>query len=254
MDKWGRVADKQSPAPQRELAATPCGRMVSVVHTPLGKYTCLTMRRLSTLFGLLLLLLLPVLLFSALMAAILLAGIGAGRILMHFVALTLFEAAVLSLMAGCVAGYLTFRILRGRVGDEDSDFVDDDTIAAIPTARFAQNRGDLTHAGVVQYLLANAIYSAWVADPELVRRRSDAEWKELAVELAQGVTALLRAKPPHTRQIRVGAEALRRELTKLGLGEEANSLYDPCQRAVKRTVELNQDHIVEIIRERTWDE
>ena len=211
------------------------------------------MPRLSTLFGLLLLLLLPVLLFSALMAVILLAGIGAGRILMHFVALTLFEAAVLSLMAGCVAGYLTFRILRGRVGDEDSDFVDDDTIAAIPTARFAQNRGDLTHAGVVQYLLANAIYSAWMAETELTWRRDNAEWKELAVQLAQGVTTWLRAKPPQTRQVRVGADVLRRELSKLGLGEETDALYGPSLRAVRETVEVSQDHIVEIIREQSWE-
>ena len=210
------------------------------------------MRLLSSLFRLLLLLALPVLLFGVLMAVILLAGIGAGKILMRFVALSLFEAAVLSLIAGSVAGYLTWRILRTRV-DEDSDFVDDDPFGAIPTTRFAKDGRELTQAGLVQYLLANAIYSAWMAETELAWSRNDAEWKELAVQLAQEVTTWLRAKPPQTRQVRVGADVLRRELSKLGLGEETDALYGPSLRAVRETVEVSQDHIVEIIREQSWD-
>ena len=210
------------------------------------------MRLLSSLFRLLLLLVLPVLLFGVLMAVILLAGIGVGKILMRFVALSLFEAAVLSLIAESVAGYLTWRIMRTRV-DEGSDFVDDDPFGSIPTTRFAKDGRELTQAGLVQYLLANAIYSAWMAEMELEWSRDNAEWKDLAVQLAQGVTTWLRAKPPQTRQVRVGADVLRRELSKLGVGDETDALYGPSLRAVWETVEVSQDHIVEIFREQSWD-
>lgn len=209
------------------------------------------MRLFSSLISLLLILLLPLLLFSLVTGLILLAAIGFGQLLTRFLPLTLFEGAALSLVAGGIGGVITYRLLKSRPPEEEDEWAEAGVPDPIPTARFVAKGQDLTNMGVIEYLLANAIYMDLWAEPGLSGKRSDGEWRELAIQMAHAAAAILILKPAHTRQVRIAAEAFRRQLADQGVSAE-EEVFAAALRAVQETVKLHNDDLVEVIQERAW--
>ena len=203
--------------------------------------------------------------FSVLVAVTLGFGIGVGWVLTLFLPFTLFEGSVLGVMAVAVAGGIVWRFLRSGPGisDDDLDFLDDDfdvdesdelPFDIITPSRFVEDEEDRTWGNWFHYLFANDIYRDLMMFDEHVAHMNDMQKQELAIRLSDVIVAILRAKPPSTKRLRITQEQVKRKMTKMGLRPYDDDILDLALDAIEDNLDNFQEEIISIIRTRSWDQ
>ncbi|HEY52429.1 MAG TPA: hypothetical protein G4N94_03130 [Caldilineae bacterium] len=200
--------------------------------------------------------------FLVLAAIILGAGIGVGWLLTRFLPFTLFEGAVLGVLAVSVAGATTWRFFRsGPSYPDDELFFDDEDFdlddlppGVIHPSRFIEDEADRTWENWFHYLFANDIYRDLTVFDEQVVHMNDMQKQELAIRLAEVIVAILRAKPPSTRRLRITKEQVRRKLTKMGMRPYDDDIIELALNAVEDNLDTFEEQILYIIRTKSWDD
>jgi len=209
--------------------------------------------------------LLAIVIFSVLVAVTLGFGIGVGWLLTLILPFTLFEGSVLGVMAAIIAGMIAWRLFRSAPGfsDDDLDFLDDDfdldelddlPIDIIHPSRFVEDDEDRTWENWFQYLFANDIYRDLQMFDEHAAHMNDMQKQELAIRLADVIVAILRAKPPSTKRLRITQEQVKRKMIKMGMRPYDDDILDLALDAIDDNMDIFQEQIINIIRTRSWDQ
>jgi len=206
--------------------------------------------------------LIAIILVAVLVAIILALGIGVGWLLTLILPFTLFEGSILGVIAVSIAGAIAWRLFRSGPSFSDDDFEDDDfdlgdlddlPIDIIHPSRFVEDEEDRTWENWFQYLFANDIYRNLMMFGEQVTHMNDMQKQELAIRLSDVIVAILRAKPPSTKRIRITQEQVKRKLIKMGMRPYDDDIIELALDAVDDNLDIFEEQLIQIIRTRSWD-
>lgn len=216
------------------------------------------MRFITNLLGIILVVALIVLVAAVALTIILAFGIGLGWLLGRLFGFTLFEGAVLALMAGAIgatAGYLFARgdstslestRLAGSNGKtEETDY------EVIPPGRFIAKTGR-NFQSWCEYEMSNAIYTTFQDAPKQVAFMNASQQQELAIRLAQSVVSALKTRSPRTTTLRITRAQVERQLHQVGQMPYDDGIMEMAVDAVNEELEINQDAYLHIIKLKLW--
>ena len=162
------------------------------------------------------------------------------------------------MIAVSIAGSIAWRLFRSAPDFSDDDFdldeLDDFPIDIIHPSRFIEDDEDRTWENWFQYLFANDIYRDLMMFDEYAAHMNDMQKQELAIRLADVIVAILRAKPPSTKRLRITQEQVRRKMIKIGMRPYDDDILDLALDAIDDNLDIFQEQIISIIRTRSWDQ
>jgi len=185
-------------------------------------------------------------------------ALGIGWVLTLFLPFTLFEGALLGIIAAVVCGrFWTSRGGRSSfydLADEESELETEE----IPEDRFWADPEGRTWANWYRYLLANAIHERVQEEYSWrVRGMKEGEVEEQSVRLADAALQVLRAKSTRAKRMRVSRGTLRRQIAISGQASQRtfeDDLLDTAAEAVNDLLVYLDDGLREVARGRSWDE
>ncbi len=201
-----------------------------------------------------------ILLVAAVVLTIILAfGIGLGWILGRLFGFSLFEGAVLALMAGAIGGSAAYLFLRGDSRSTESARLSGETRNAdeseydvIPSSRFIATTGR-SFQSWCEYEMSNAIYTAFQDEPKQVAFMNASQQQELAIRLAQSVAAILKSRSPRTSIVRITRAQIERQLHQAGQIPYDDGIMTMAVDAVSEELEINQEAYLHIIKLKLWN-
>ncbi len=215
---------------------------------------------------LIVLILLTLLVLLLLIALPLALAIGIGWILTRILPFTLFEGSVLGFLAVITAAPLALRFFRfissgpdfdAQLTDEELEQLLEDEIwdeeeeDEIPPERFFD--GAPTWGEFFHYIIANEIYSAFRDSPRTMKPMNERQQQELAIRLGEIAVEVLRKKPPSTRRLRITQKQIEQALERQGQQPYAADIMELVTDALADILEIYQDELLSVIRERAWD-
>ena len=198
---------------------------------------------------------LPVLVvvFLALLTVVLLLamGLGLGWLLTLFLPFSLFEGALLGMLAMWGSGAIWFVILRSTPPiDVDEDMVDE----GIPEGRFWEVEAERTWANWFRYVLANAIYGEIMMTPGWLGGLRAKRQQEIAIELADASLAAVRVRVTKARAAKVTCNTIKQQLLDGGQRPYEDEVLDVAVRAVNLSLLYMEEELRMVIKEKLWDE
>lgn len=175
-----------------------------------------------------------------------------GWLLTLFLPFSLFEGALLSMIACLVTGSLWHTILRsGTSGEEDeNDFEADE----IPQSQFWSAPAERTWENWFRYIIANSVYEDLLESPHWVEVMSEAHLQDLCIGLADASLEILKAKSPRSTRLRVSKGSLKHEMVKMGHPLYQEGILNPAVAAVNAILVPMEGVLRQIVREQSWDE
>ena len=174
-----------------------------------------------------------------------------GWLLTLFLPFSLFEGALLSMIASLLIGII-YTILRfGASGEEDeNDFEADE----IPGSRFWSTSAERTWENWFRYIIANSVYEDLLESPHWVEIMSEENLQDLCIGLADAALEILKAKSPRATRLRVSKGSLKHEMVKIGHPSYHDGLLNPAVAAVNAVLMPMEGLLRQIVREQSWDE
>ncbi len=173
-----------------------------------------------------------------------------GWLLTLFLPFSLFEGALISMIACLVTGSLWQTIWRfGASGEEDkNDFEADE----IPVSRFWSTSADRTWENWLRYIIANSVYEDLIESPHWVEVTDDLQ--DLSIGLADAALEILKAKSPRSTRLRVSKGGLKHEMVKMGHPVYQDDLLNLSVSSVNAVLMPMERLLRQIVREQSWDE
>lgn len=219
------------------------------------------MRFLSNLLTLLAVAGIFLLIIAAILVIILASGLGIGWLLARIFGFSLFEGALLALVAGGVAAGAAL-VMRGgnerfspamstSAGPDDDE--EDGDYDHIPTTRFSE-QGGRTFQSWCEYELSNAIYEAFQDQPKAVAFMNASQQQELAIRLAQSAVAVLKTKTVRSSSLHLTHTQIERHLKQAGQMPYDRAIMDLAVATVNDELLTNEQAYHHIIKLRLWDQ
>lgn len=221
---------------------------------------------LGTVGIVLFILLLIIVIFGLLFAAIALVGLGLGR-LIHWATPTFsyFEATLLA----TIFAVITLALLRTLARlflpaellpteertawnlDEDERT---DEYDSIPQTRFYQSAAERTWEAWLKAEVANDIYAELQDAPSTVTNLNQSQLRELAIRLAEAAINIIKRKTGRARRLSVNLNDLRRELNRMGQRPYEDDILRLALSAINMNLNFFEEPIREVIRAQEWEE
>jgi hypothetical protein len=208
---------------------------------------------LGTLFTILIFLLIGTLAISLLVFW----SAGLSWLLIKLLPLTLFEGALLILLATIFVLYVAVKMLSD-IPRPDSNGLppaislsDDD---AIPDDRFWQSADEKTNEAWFRYAIANELYED-ISDMELDLTLGKAQQKELAIRLTDIVVAVLKVRNyrKNARRVAITLPQLKEQMEKLGQRPYDDDILETAVSTVNIRLSYDEE-LVDIVINKTWNE
>ncbi len=189
-----------------------------------------------------------------------------GWLLTLVLAFSLFEGALLGLLATFIAfmfWHHIFNVFAPPIDTLDEDFafldddykyIDDDTTEEIPTSSFCKTPADKTWANWFRYIFANVLYEDFQSTLHISKNLSDAILRDMSMRLADATVEGLRRKTAQTRQIRVTKGMLKYEMNEAGLKPYDEDILDFAVGVLNTELNYMIDEIRAAIENYTWDD
>jgi len=192
------------------------------------------------------------------LAIVLGIAVGIGWLLTRLLPFTLFEGTLLGLLASVIAGTFWLNLFRSVArwsreeaeDEEEEDFYYDE----IPPDRFFKTGTEKTWETWLHYVFANCIYVEFQDAPQRIAPTGDRQLQELAVRLAEVAVAILKAKPSHTRRLRLSPGALKQQLIRMGQKPYDDDILHLAAEVINDYVSFRQRELLQVIVQRLWDE
>jgi hypothetical protein len=218
------------------------------------------MRIVGNLVGFLLIILLFLVLGAIALTIILGFSVGIGWLLGRLFGFSLFEGALLALVAGIIGeGALLLARGSGRPAQRGTTYADpdedeeDEVYDAIPSSRFTERSGR-TFQTWCEYELSNAIYSGFQDQPQQVAFMNASQQQELAIRLAQSAVAVLKGKTARSTSLHLTHAQFERQLKQVGQRPYDSGLMDMAVAAVNDELDINEEAYQHIIKLRLWNQ
>lgn len=197
-------------------------------------------------------------------------SLGLGWLLQRWIGLTLFEGAVLVMLASAGVAYLIKSLLTStqqqlmaprpwppnevELEDESGDALDDWAAPhyPIPTERFRPRSGFLTGKDLFKYEVANNISLAMAAEPKSVGMMNPQQVNEVSIRLA-GIVADILKKRRNPNQTKISVKGLRQQMTQMDLRPYDQDLLELTVQTSNQLLADDED-LLEIVRFKLWDE
>jgi hypothetical protein len=186
------------------------------------------------------------------LAAVIGVSVGLGWILTLILPFSLFEATLLSLLAGAVTGVLVNQAFRAPSGYEPEDV--DSAVDGIPPTLFYESEEDKTWENFFRYTFAEGIYVDLLTSPRWAGSMSVQHLQELSVQLADAAVAVLKKKSPRAERMRIGYAVLKMELDEPGRPSYDEDLLDLAVLSVNLELSYLADVLETVIKDRLWDQ
>jgi len=181
-------------------------------------------------------------------------SLGIGWVLTLFLPFSLFEGALLSMIAGLASGALWYMILFSALapefGGEENEIEDE----AIPESRFWQTSGQRTWKNLFRYVLANSIYEDVVESRDWIGDMDEGQQQELSIRLADAALGALKRRARQAKRLRVTRGVLRQQLVNEGQRPYEDELLDLAVAAVNAELVYLEEDLKEVARGRMWDQ
>lgn len=175
-----------------------------------------------------------------------------GWLLTLFLPFSLFEGALLSMIACLVTGSLWQTLWRFRTsGEEDENDVEEDEI---PGDRFWSTPAERTWENWFRYIIANSVYEDLTDSSHWEEVMGEADLQSLCIGLADASLEILKAKSPRATRMRVSKGSLKHEMVKMGHPAYQDGILNPAVAAVNVALLPVEGLLRQIVREQTWDE
>jgi hypothetical protein len=187
---------------------------------------------------------------------------GIGWVVIKLLPFTLFEATLLVMLSSVVAGYLIYRLMNLPNELDDSPNFDDFSPESIifpdvniPADRFIDPDEEETDETWFQYQIANDIYDHLQDDLALDESMGATQAKELAIRLAEVVTAVFHSRSPKSRNKRVSITItqLKKQMNKMKLRPYDDDILETAVSAVNLRLSYD-DEMADVVRYKTWDD
>jgi len=185
-------------------------------------------------------------------------ALGVGWVLTRFLPFTLFEATLVGMVAALVTWTLWRSILSPapdfgyREAEEEEEAEAD--YDEIPLSRFCRTDADRTWENWFRYTIANTVYEDFLDSPGQIARMNERQLQELSIRLTDAAIAALKTKSPGTKRLRVTKGMLKHEMTKMGQQPYDDDILDTAVRAINDELISSQEELIEVIRNKLWDE
>lgn len=166
-------------------------------------------------------------------------GIGLGWLAIRWLPFSLFQSALLCLVATFTLFYAFFMetaAVREQLELED-DWLHVD--APIELERFMGEAGKRTGDVWFRYVTANAIYEELTETPRLMGSMGEPQAQELAMRLAEVSTAVLQRKPNNTRTFRITRAALQKQMGRMKQRPYDDDLLDLTVNVINEQIETD---------------
>ncbi len=174
-----------------------------------------------------------------------------GWLLTLFLPFSLFEGALLSMIASLIIGIIYTIVRFGASGEEDEhDVVEDE----IPGDRFWNTPAERTWENWFRYIIANSVYEDLTDLPHWEEVMGEADLQSLCIGLADASLEILKAKSPRATRMRVSKGSLKHEMVKMGHPAYQDGILNPAVAAVNVALMPVEGLLRQIVREQTWDE
>ena len=175
-----------------------------------------------------------------------------GWLLTLFLPFSLFEGALLSMIACLVTGSLWQTLMGFRTsGEEDENEIEEDEI---PGSRFWSTPAERTWENWFRYIIANSVYDDLTDSPHWEEVMGEADLQSLCIGLADAAVEILKAKSPRATRMRVSKGSLKHEMVKMGHPAYQDGLLNPAVAAVNAVLAPMEGLLREIVRDQSWDE
>lgn len=175
-----------------------------------------------------------------------------GWLLTLFLPFSLFEGALLSMIACLVTGSLWQTLWRFRTsGEEDENDIEEDEI---PGSRFWSTPAERTWENWFRYIIANSVYEDLTDSPHWEEVMGEADLQSLCIGLADASLEILKAKSPRATRMRVSKGSLKHEMVKMGHPAYQDGILNPSVAAVNVALMPVEGLLKQIVREQSWDE
>ena len=181
-------------------------------------------------------------------------AIGLGWVLGRFLPLSLFEGALLAILATGIVVYIGRNLLAVGLPDADeADEEEEEEEDFISPDRFYETEQDKTWEAWLRYRFANVIYEYLLTGPPFIISMSDRQLENMSIRLADAGVALLRSggrsrkKPP-----RITIATLRRQMKEMEMRPYNDEILRLAVEAFHE--EMDFGGVQEVIEGNLWDE
>lgn len=188
------------------------------------------------------------------MAVILAWSLGIGWLLMQFLPLAWFEAALLAMLASGATAYVGWRVLQMPL-PETTELDNGFTLfeSAIPVGRFKADESDRREEVWFRHEIANDLYWEFKDTPSIEDSMSETEMKELAIRLTDVVVKMLKQRTSRAQQVRITKTQLKRQLNKMELRPYDDDILLAVVDSVNMSLSSDEE-LADIVRDKSWDE
>lgn len=219
------------------------------------------MRFVASLFSFLLIAVIFLLLGAIALTIILAFALGIAWILGRLFGFTLFEGAVLAMLAAIIGGGVLLIIRGGSASprsasraaiEDDEDEEDEEDYDVIPSSRFTETSGR-TFQSWCEYELSNSIYTTFQDEPKQVAFMNASQQQELAIRLAQSAVAVLKGKTGRSISLQITRTQIERQLRQTGQMPYDDGIMEMAVKAIDMELESNHSAYEHIITLRLWN-
>ncbi|MBM4429365.1 MAG: hypothetical protein FJ026_03330 [Chloroflexi bacterium] len=180
-------------------------------------------------------------------------SLGLGWALTLVLPFSLFEGALLGMMATLASGVVWYTIFRSASSRESEGEESSFEVDEIPVSWFWKTDGERTWENWFRYVLANSIYVDLLDSPRGLGGLGERQVQELAVQLAETALGALKATPAHAKRLRVSRGILKRQMVKAGRRPYENDLLDLAAAVVNEEL-VHLEKLRQVVRGQLWDD
>lgn len=200
-----------------------------------------------------------ILLITTTLALVIGLALGIGWVLTLFLPVSLFEGALLGMIAAFITGRLCYSLWRSstrfqRVEAKEEEEEEEEEADGVSKSQFWRTSEERTWENWFRYTLANVIYDDLSESPHWLESLSEEQEQALVIRLADAALEGLKAQAYTGKRMRVSRGILRQEMTKRGDQTYPDGLLNLAVRAVNMELEYLEEDLREVARGRLWDE
>ncbi len=198
-------------------------------------------------------LLVPLLVILLVVAFIIGWSLLFGWLLSLIIALTLFEGALLVMLATFATAYAMLHYQADTSSDlwfDDDD--DDEDFYQIKPDRFVKSSAERTWENWMRYEIANAINIHFAETDLQSETVSEQDLREIAIRLADVTIAAVKRRSPRTHPLRLTPEQLTSQMRHMELQPYDNDIISEASAAIN--LMLSTPMVTRVVREELWDD
>lgn len=199
-----------------------------------------------------------ILLITTTLALIIGVSLGIGWVLTLFLPVSLFEGALLGMIAAFITGRICYSLWRSSTRFQKAEIKEEEEeeeeADGVPESQFWGTSEERTWENWFRYTLANAIYDDLLESPHWLENLSEEQEQALVIRLADAALESLKVQAFAVKRMRVSRGSLRQGMTKRGDQTYPDGLLNLAVRAVNVELEYLEEDLREVARGRLWDE